>query len=71
MRGDQRAKIEHYEGSLLVVLKTLRYVEDTSDVETGEVMVFLGDRFVVTVRRGDANPLAGRARPPGGRTPST
>jgi magnesium transporter len=32
-------------------------------VETGEVMVFLGDRFVVTVRRGDANPLAGvRAR---------
>ncbi len=63
VRGDQRAKIEYYEGSLLVVLKTLRYVEDTSDVETGEVMVFLGDRFVVTVRRGDANPLAGvRAR---------
>ena len=63
VRGDQRAKIEHYEGSLLVVLKTLRYVEATSDVETGEVMVFLGDRFVVTVRRGDANPLAGvRAR---------
>jgi len=63
VRGDQRAKIEHYEGSLLVVLKTLRYLEDTSDVETGEVMVFLGDRFVVTVRRGDANPLAGvRAR---------
>jgi magnesium transporter len=59
VRGDQRAKIEHYEGSLLVVLKTLRYLEATSDVETGEVMVFLGDRFVVTVRRGDANPLAG------------
>ncbi len=57
--GDQRAKIEHYEGSLLAVLKTLRYVEETSDVETGEVMVFLGDRFVVTVRRGEANPLAG------------
>ena len=63
VRGDQRAKIEHYEGSLLVVLKTLRYLEATSDVETGEVMVFLGDRFVVTVRRGEANPLAGvRAR---------
>jgi magnesium transporter len=63
VRGDQRAKIEHYEGSLLVVLKTLRYLEETSDVETGEVMVFLGDRFVVTVRRGEANPLAGvRAR---------
>ena len=63
VRGDQRAKIEQYEDSLLVVLKTLRYVEATSDVETGEVMVFLGDRFVVTVRRGEANPLAGvRAR---------
>jgi len=59
VRGNQRAKIEHYEGSLLVVLKTLRYVEATSDVETGEVMVFLGDRFVVTVRRGEANPLVG------------
>ncbi len=59
VRGNQRAKIEYYEGSLLVVLKTLRYVEDTSDIETGEVMVFLGDRFVVTVRRGEGNPLAG------------
>ena len=59
VRGNQRPKIEHYEGSLLVVLKTLRYLEETSDVETGEVMVFLGDRFVVTVRRGEGNPLAG------------
>jgi hypothetical protein len=55
--GNQRAKIDAYEGSLLAVLKTLRYVERTSDIETGEVMVFVGDRFVVTVRRGEANPL--------------
>jgi magnesium transporter len=39
-------------------MKTLRYIEETSDVETGEVMLFVGDRFVVTVRRGEANPLA-------------
>ncbi|MEO7059071.1 MAG: CorA family divalent cation transporter, partial [Lapillicoccus sp.] len=58
VRGNQRPKIEHYDGSLLVVLKTLRYIDETSDVETGEVMVFLGDRFVVTVRRGEGNPLA-------------
>ena len=46
-----------------MVLKTLRYVEETSDIETGEVMVFVGDRFVVTVRHGEGNPLAGvRAR---------
>jgi magnesium transporter len=63
VKGNQRAKIEQYQASLFVVLKTLRYIEETSDVETGEVMIFTGDRFVVTVRRGDANPLAGvRAR---------
>ncbi|WP_353509158.1 magnesium and cobalt transport protein CorA [Intrasporangium sp.] len=56
--GNQRAKIEQYEGSLFVVLKTLRYIDETSDIETGEVMLFIGDRFVVTVRHGEGNPLA-------------
>ena len=55
--GNQRAKIEQYEGSLFVVLKTLRYIDETSDIETGEVMLFIGDRFVVTVRHGEGNPL--------------
>ncbi len=59
VKGHQRPKVEVYEGSIFVVLKTLRYVERTSDVETGEVMIFVGDRFVVTVRRGEANPLSG------------
>ena len=57
VRGNQRAKFEHYdELQFLVVLKTLalhRARRRTS--QTGEVMVFLGDRFVVTVRRGDGN----------------
>jgi magnesium transporter len=58
VHGHQRPKVEHYTDSLFVVLKTLRYVEATSDVETGEIMVFLGDCFVVTVRRGELHPLA-------------
>jgi magnesium transporter len=58
VKGNQRPKVELYDNTIFVVLKTLRYVEETSDVETGEVMVFLGDRFVVTVRKGEANPLA-------------
>ncbi|MEO7069311.1 MAG: magnesium/cobalt transporter CorA [Nostocoides sp.] len=63
LKGRQRAKIERYDDTLFVVLKTLRYVDATSDVETGEVMVFVGDHFVVTVRNGALNPLAGiRAR---------
>lgn len=59
VKGNQRAKIEQYETSLFVVLKTLRYIDQTSDIETGELMLFLGDRFVVTVRRGEGNPLQG------------
>jgi magnesium transporter len=63
VKGNQRPKVELYDNTMFVVLKTLRYVEETSDIETGEVMLFLGDRFVVTVRRGEANPLRGvRAR---------
>jgi magnesium transporter len=57
LTGNQRAKIEQYEGSVFVVLKTLRYIDETSDIETGELMLFVGDRFVVTVRHGEGNPL--------------
>lgn len=63
VKGNQRPKLDVYDDTIFVSLKTLRYIEATSDVETGEVMIFVGDRFVVTVRRGEANPLAGvRAR---------
>ncbi|MFV2114474.1 magnesium and cobalt transport protein CorA [Micromonospora sp. LOL_025] len=47
----------------LLVLRTARYVEhaeltDTSEVvDTGDVMVLLGDRFAVTVRHGAAGAL--------------
>lgn len=58
VKAHQRPKLERYEDSLFVVLKTLSYLDKTSDIESGEVMLFLGDRFVVTVRHGEANPLA-------------
>lgn len=58
VNGNQRAKLEIYDESLFVVLKPLRYDDATSQVETGEVMLFVGDHFVVTVRRGEAGPLA-------------
>ncbi len=59
VHGKQRVKIERYDTTVFAALKTLRYVEATSDIETGEVMAFVGDRFVVTVRRGEAAPLTG------------
>ncbi|WP_239331680.1 magnesium/cobalt transporter CorA [Frankia sp. CiP3] len=55
----QRPKLERYGETLFVVLKTACYVEHeeltaTSEiVNTGEVMVFLGQDFVVTVRHGE------------------
>ena len=58
IKGRQRAKVEQYERSVFVVLKPLRYVEESSDIETGELMCFVGDHFIVTVRRGEAGPLA-------------
>ncbi|KGN38708.1 magnesium transporter CorA [Knoellia subterranea KCTC 19937] len=57
--GRQRAKIELYGSNVFVVLKTLSYIEATSDIETGELMVHVGEHFVLTIRRGELSPLAG------------
>ncbi|MGO1167878.1 MAG: magnesium and cobalt transport protein CorA [Janibacter sp.] len=57
--GDQRPKLERYGDGFFLVLRPLRYVEASSDVESGELMVFLGPDHIVTVRRGEAAPLAG------------
>lgn len=54
----QRPKLEHYEDGVFMVLKTATYVAHerltaTSEVvETGEIMVFLGADYVITVRHG-------------------
>ncbi|WP_432485011.1 magnesium and cobalt transport protein CorA [Kineococcus esterisolvens] len=52
VEGYQRPKVERYGETLFVVLKTLAYFDDRSAVETGELMLFVGERFVVGVRRG-------------------
>jgi magnesium transporter len=57
LNGKQRVKVERYGKTTFAVLKTLRYIEATSDVETGELMMFVGDHFAVTVRWGEATPL--------------
>nr|WP_256839895.1 magnesium/cobalt transporter CorA [Ornithinimicrobium sp. HY1745] len=56
--GRQRVKIERYGSTIFAAIKTLAYVEASSDIETGEIMIFVGDHFVVTVRRGDVAPLS-------------
>jgi len=57
VNAHQRPKLELFDDCLFVVLKTLRYVEESSQIESGEVMLFTGDRFVVTIRHGQGNPL--------------
>jgi magnesium transporter len=54
----QRPRLERYGDSLFCVLRTARYVDETETVEFGEVHVFAGPRFVVTVRHGEATDIA-------------
>ena len=58
IHAHQRPKLEVYEGMLFIVLKTARYVDPTEVIELGELLVFLGDDFVITVRHGEASSLA-------------
>jgi magnesium transporter len=57
VHAHQRAKLEVHGDSLFMVMKTARYVDSEELVEIGEVMVFVGENFVVTVRHGEASPL--------------
>ncbi|MET9568620.1 magnesium and cobalt transport protein CorA [Streptomyces virginiae] len=58
LNAHQRPKLEVYDDSLFVVLKPVVYDEATDTVTAGELMVFIGDSFVVTVRHGEGAPLA-------------
>ncbi|MGW8375675.1 magnesium/cobalt transporter CorA [Streptomyces sp. ODS28] len=57
LHAHQRPKLEIYDDSLFLVLKPTSYDEETQAVTADELMVFVGDCFVVTVRHGAANPL--------------
>ena len=56
-----RPKIEQYEDGKVyfVVLRTARYVDESEEVEFGEVSIFMSRRFVITVRQGVASDLHG------------
>lgn len=51
--GGQRAKLEHYGDTWFLVLHPARYIDETETVEFGELHVFTGDDFVVTVRHSE------------------
>lgn len=64
VHAHQRPKLERYDDTLFLVLKTVNYVPHESVVlareivETGEIMIFVGKDFVITVRHGEHGGLS-------------
>lgn len=58
IHAQQRPKIEDYGDQEFLVIKTLFYDESTTQVETGDLMFYIGPDFVITVRHGDGSDLA-------------
>ncbi|MFI6622670.1 magnesium and cobalt transport protein CorA [Streptomyces sp. NPDC050528] len=58
MEAHQRPKLERYGETLFVVLSAARYLDTTEEVDFGELHVFVGPDFVITVRHGAAPDLS-------------
>ncbi|MFN2466905.1 MAG: magnesium and cobalt transport protein CorA [Gaiellaceae bacterium] len=57
IKAHQRPKLEVYGDSLFVVLKSARYLGPDKLVELGEIMLFVGEGFLVSVRHGQGSVL--------------
>ena len=62
VQAHQRPKLEQYDDMLFAVVKTVHYDDSQPHgsaevVDTGEVMVFLGANYVITVRHGEHGSL--------------
>ncbi|MFC8190163.1 magnesium and cobalt transport protein CorA [Cellulomonas sp. NPDC057328] len=57
VKAHQRPKLEVYDDVVFVVLKPVRYVDHVEVVDVGEIAMFLGRDFVVTVRHGQGDVL--------------
>jgi magnesium transporter len=58
IKAHQRPKLEEYGDSLFFVFKPARYHDDTEEVEFGEILVFMGEGFLITVRHGETTELS-------------
>lgn len=64
VHAHQRPKLERYKRYALFVIKTVRYVDHESTstaveiVNTGEILMFIGEDFIITVRHGPHGELA-------------
>lgn len=58
LAGHQRPKLEHYGDHLFVVLRPARYIDESEKVEFGELHIYVGNDFVVTVRHAESLQVA-------------
>ncbi|WP_407549323.1 magnesium and cobalt transport protein CorA [Streptomyces sp. Pv4-95] len=58
LEAHQRPKLERYGDTLFVVLRAARYLDDPEEVDFGELHLFVGRDFVITVRHGGAPDLS-------------
>ena len=61
VHAHQRPKLERYGDVLFCVLRPARYVDESETVEFGEIHVFAGPEFVITVRQSET-PNIGEVR---------
>jgi magnesium transporter len=54
----QRAKMEDYDNHFFVVLRTARYDDDSERVEFGEIHIFAGPGYAISVRHGQGSKLS-------------
>ncbi|WP_222196002.1 magnesium/cobalt transporter CorA [Modestobacter italicus] len=58
IHAHQRPKFERYGDTLFVVLKAARYLDAAEEVEFGELHLFLGKDFAITVRHSESPDLS-------------
>jgi magnesium transporter len=59
IHAHERPKLEVFDEMVFIVLKTARYVDPKEVIKLGEILVFLGHDYIITVRHGEASELAG------------
>lgn len=57
LEAHQRPKAERYENHIFMVVRTVDYQDD--NIETSEINMFLGENFLLTVRKGSGHDLRG------------
>ncbi len=57
LHGHQRSKLERYGETLFTVLRPARYLDEVEKVEFGELHVFIGPDFAVTIRHAESPDL--------------